>query len=111
MSDAIALRNVTRRFGDLSAVDSLSFQVHPGEVFGLLGPNGAGKTTTLSIITGLLRRHGGEVQVRRYFFSMSLGLVGCLILMESNKIIFFFKVEDELFDEYAVLLRSQCKPV
>ena len=63
MSDAIALRNVTHRFGDLYAVNDLSFQVRPGEIFGLLGPNGAGKTTTINLLTGLLRRHGGEVQV------------------------------------------------
>jgi ABC-type multidrug transport system ATPase subunit len=54
---------VTRRFSDLVAVDELSFEVRPGEIFGLLGPNGAGKTTTIHLITGLLRRDGGEVQV------------------------------------------------
>ncbi len=63
MSSAIALHNVTRRFGDMVAVNDLSFQVQSGEVFGLLGPNGAGKTTTVNLITGLLRRHGGEVRV------------------------------------------------
>jgi ABC-2 type transport system ATP-binding protein len=63
MSSAIALHNVTRRFGDLVAVNNLSFQVQSGEIFGLLGPNGAGKTTTVNLITGLLRRHGGEVHV------------------------------------------------
>jgi ABC-2 type transport system ATP-binding protein len=63
MSSAIVLHNVTRRFGDLVAVDNLSFQVQSGEIFGLLGPNGAGKTTTVNLITGLLRRHSGEVHV------------------------------------------------
>ena len=63
MASAIALQNVTRRFGDMVAVDNLSFQVQSGEIFGLLGPNGAGKTTTVNLITGLLRRHGGEVRV------------------------------------------------
>jgi ABC-2 type transport system ATP-binding protein len=63
MSSAIALHNVTRRFGDLVAVNNLSFQVQSGEIFGLLGPNGAGKTTTVNLITGLLRRHSGEVHV------------------------------------------------
>ncbi|MGC9333087.1 MAG: ATP-binding cassette domain-containing protein [Anaerolineae bacterium] len=55
--------SVTRCFGDLVAVDGLSFQVRAGEVFGLLGPNGAGKTTTIHLITGLLRRDGGEIRV------------------------------------------------
>jgi ABC-type multidrug transport system ATPase subunit len=57
---------VTRRFGDLLAVDHLSFEVQRGELFGLLGPNGAGKTTTLHLITGLLRRQGGEIRVMGY---------------------------------------------
>jgi ABC-2 type transport system ATP-binding protein len=63
MASAIELHNVTRRFGDMVAVSNLSFQVQSGEIFGLLGPNGAGKTTTVNLITGLLRRHGGEVSV------------------------------------------------
>ncbi|MCP4541203.1 MAG: ATP-binding cassette domain-containing protein [Chloroflexi bacterium] len=63
MASAIVLQNVTRRFGDHVAVNNLSFQVESGEVFGLLGPNGAGKTTTVNLITGLLRRHSGEVRV------------------------------------------------
>ncbi len=60
---AILLEAVTRRFGDLVAVDSLSFEVAVGEIFGLLGPNGAGKTTTVNLTNGLLRRHGGEIRV------------------------------------------------
>jgi ABC-2 type transport system ATP-binding protein len=63
MSSAIALHNVTRHFGDVVAVNALSFQVQSGEIFGLLGPNGAGKTTTINLLIGLLRRHGGEVHV------------------------------------------------
>jgi ABC-2 type transport system ATP-binding protein len=63
MEDAIILQAATRCFGELVAVDSLSFQVQAGEIFGLLGPNGAGKTTAVNLITGLLRRHGGKVHV------------------------------------------------
>ncbi len=63
MAGAITLQAVARRFGDLVAVDNLSFEVQAGEIFGLLGPNGAGKTTTINLITGLLRRDGGEVRV------------------------------------------------
>jgi ABC-2 type transport system ATP-binding protein len=47
----------------LVAVDDLSFSVQRGEIFGLLGPNGAGKTTAINLLTGLLRRDGGEVRV------------------------------------------------
>jgi ABC-2 type transport system ATP-binding protein len=60
---AIDVQTATRRFGDLIAVDNLSFTVQGGEIFGLLGPNGAGKTTTINLLTGLLRRDGGEVRV------------------------------------------------
>ncbi len=63
MNTAIQLLSVTRRFGDLVAVDNLSFEVMHGQVFGLLGPNGAGKTTTLRLITGLLYRDDGEIRV------------------------------------------------
>jgi ABC-2 type transport system ATP-binding protein len=59
----LAVESVTRRFGELIAVNNLSFQVQRGELFGLLGPNGAGKTTTIHLITGMLRRQGGQVQV------------------------------------------------
>ena len=52
-----------RRYGDLTAVDGVGFQISPGETYGLLGPNGAGKTTTISMIAGLLERDAGEVRV------------------------------------------------
>ena len=61
--NAIIVREATRRFGDLVAVDKLSFGVRPGEIFGLLGPNGAGKTTMVNLLTGMLRRDDGEIQV------------------------------------------------
>ena len=65
-ANAITVDSATRRFGDLVAVDHLSFKVRPGEIFGLLGPNGAGKTTTVNLLTGMLRRDGGEVRVLGY---------------------------------------------
>jgi len=56
-------RELRKRFGDLAAVDGVSFEIGPGETYGLLGPNGAGKTTTISMVCGLLERDGGEVLV------------------------------------------------
>ena len=50
-------------YGDLKAVDEISFSVSKGEVFGLLGPNGAGKTTTIEILEGLRAKDGGNVKV------------------------------------------------
>ena len=61
--EAIVLRDVSRRFGQLTAVDHVSFHVDDGEIVGLLGHNGAGKTTLLRVINGLLEPHTGEVQV------------------------------------------------
>ena len=59
----IELDGVTRRFGDLTAVDQVSLEVHAGEIVGLLGHNGAGKTTLLRVLNGLLPPHEGRVQV------------------------------------------------
>ncbi|MEV0613243.1 ABC transporter ATP-binding protein [Nonomuraea sp. NPDC050404] len=52
-----------KTFGDLTAVDDVSFAIEPGQTYGLLGPNGAGKTTTISMITGILERDGGDVLI------------------------------------------------
>src|SRR3954447_2903529 len=52
-AEEIAVRNLTKRYAGLRAVDDLSFTVHPGRVTGFLGPNGAGKTTTLRVLLGL----------------------------------------------------------
>jgi len=54
---------LTKTFGAFTAVDSVSFQAHPGEILGVLGPNGAGKTTLFKMITGLLRPTSGRVRV------------------------------------------------
>ncbi len=59
----IDVQGLVKRYGDVAAVDGLSFSVERGEVFGMLGPNGAGKTTTLEIIEGLRSRAAGSVRV------------------------------------------------
>ncbi len=61
---AISLRALHRRFGDLVAVNGLSFDVGRGELFGLVGPDGAGKTTTLRMLAGVLPPTGGDALVR-----------------------------------------------
>ena len=65
MADAIpvSVRDLTRRFGDFTAVDAVTFDVRPGEIFGFLGPNGAGKTTTIKMLTGLLAPTSGSGHV------------------------------------------------
>jgi ABC-2 type transport system ATP-binding protein len=60
---AIAVSGLSKRFGSLVAVDDVSFDVHPGEIFGFLGPNGAGKSTTISMLCTLLRPTSGGAHV------------------------------------------------
>jgi len=63
MADAIVVQKLRKQFGDLVAVDGISFQVTQGEIFSLLGPNGAGKSTTISMISTLLEPNSGEISV------------------------------------------------
>jgi ABC-2 type transport system ATP-binding protein len=62
-AQAVDCRGLRYQFGQVVAVDNVSFSVAPGEVFGLLGPNGAGKTTTIRVLTTLLRPREGEIDV------------------------------------------------
>jgi ABC-2 type transport system ATP-binding protein len=59
----LAAANLTRRFGDRLAVDNVSLDLRPGEIFALLGPNGAGKTTTLRMLSGLIAPTSGAVRI------------------------------------------------
>jgi ABC-2 type transport system ATP-binding protein len=65
-SYAIEVDNLTKRYGKLIAVNNISFQVNRGEFFGFLGPNGAGKTTTIRMLTGIIKKNGGEARVMGY---------------------------------------------
>jgi ABC-2 type transport system ATP-binding protein len=60
---ALTCRGLRKRYGDLLAVDDVSFDIRPGETYGLLGPNGAGKTTVISMLAGILARDAGEIRV------------------------------------------------
>ena len=64
MSRMLSLEGVTKRFGGLTAVDSLSFHVDEGEIVGLIGPNGAGKSTTFNLIVGSLTPDEGSIHYR-----------------------------------------------
>jgi ABC-2 type transport system ATP-binding protein len=93
MTDAaIVVEGLTRKFGEFTAVDSVSFTVKPGEIFGLLGPNGAGKTTVIRMLTGLLLPTSGGGRV-----------AGADLLTESETIKRRIGYMSQLFSLYADL--------
>ena len=65
----IELKNVTKKYGKVLAVDDISFKIEDGEIMGLLGPNGAGKSTTMNMITGFIEPTDGEIIVDGYDMS------------------------------------------
>jgi ABC-2 type transport system ATP-binding protein len=60
-SAIIEFHNVSKNYGDLLALDNISFKINKGDIFGYIGPNGAGKTTSLKILVGLIKNYSGEV--------------------------------------------------
>lgn len=65
----IEVKNVTKKYGNFTAVDNISFNINNGEIIGLLGPNGAGKSTTMNMITGYIEPTKGEIVVEGYNIS------------------------------------------
>lgn len=63
MTNTIEVKNLTKQYTQLKAVDNLSFEVHEGEILGLLGPNGSGKTTTINCILSLLNYNNGSIKI------------------------------------------------
>ena len=61
----LSMNDVTVKFGGLTALDGVSFDIRRGEILGLIGPNGAGKTTCFNAMTGVYRPSSGSVRVRR----------------------------------------------
>ncbi len=69
MQNSIQIKNLTKKFGDFTAVDNISFEIKKGEIFGFLGPNGAGKTTTIRMLCGILDPTSGEGKVNGFDIS------------------------------------------
>ncbi len=65
-SHLLSIRNLSKRYGNLTAVDGVSLDIRPGEIFALLGVNGAGKTTMIGCITGLISNFEGDIRVAGY---------------------------------------------
>ena len=63
LAPTISTQGLSRRFGDLVAVDGVDLRVAPGQFFGFLGPNGAGKSTTIKMLTGLLAPSAGRIEI------------------------------------------------
>src|ERR1700688_4021080 len=75
MSIVIHAENLTRRFGELTAVDHLNLDVEAGEIFALVGPDGAGKTTTMRLLCGLMDPTEGSVMVAGHDVSKAIAAV------------------------------------
>src|SRR5436309_15399456 len=71
----VVLKTLTKRYGDLAAVEGLSLEVGPGELVSLLGPSGCGKTTTLRLVAGFLQPESGEIWVGDRCLSSPSGVV------------------------------------
>ena len=85
----ISVKNLTKKFGDFTAVDHISFDVKKGEIFGLLGPNGAGKSTTLRILSTLARPTEGTATIGGYDIVKHDTQVRELIGLVSEKMIMY----------------------
>ena len=83
MQPILVANHLTKVIGDRTIVDSVSFQLYPGEVFGFLGPNGAGKTTTIRMLVGLIKPTAGSATVCgfniRRDFEKAMRHVGCIV--------------------------------
>ncbi len=95
---AIELKCVSKSYGDIKAVDQLSFSVDKGRIFGLLGPNGAGKTTTLEMIEGLISADSGNIFINGFDIKTSLYQVKEIIgvQLQNSSMWELLKVEEVL---------------
>jgi ABC-2 type transport system ATP-binding protein len=81
----IRIHDLTKKFGDFTAVDRITFEINSAEILGFLGPNGAGKTTTIKMILGLLRITSGEVFIKNLNVNKNLRKIKAFIGYMSQK--------------------------
>ena len=102
---ALAARNLTKVIGSRTIVDSVSFELRPGEVFGFLGPNGAGKTTTIRMLVGLIKPTEGTVEICgfdiRRDFEKAMRCIGCIV---ENPDLYRFMTGRENLQHFARML-------
>src|SRR4030066_2181371 len=90
--DIVEVDQMTKKYGDLAAVDRISFSVHEGEIFGFLGPNGAGKTTTINLRTGLARATSGSARISGFDCARDI--------KKAQQIMGIVPDESNLYDEF-----------
>src|SRR5438876_1378851 len=105
VSPALVAASLTKVIGKRTIVDSVSFELRPGEVFGFLGPNGAGKTTTIRMLVGLIRPTSGRVTICGYDvrrdFEAAMRCVGCIV---ENPDLYRFMTGRENLQHFARML-------
>ena len=103
---ALSANHLTKIIGNRTIVDDVSFDLHPGEVFGFLGPNGAGKTTTIRMLVGLIKPTQGNVTVcgfdLRRDFEKAMRCIGCIV---ENPDLYRFMTGRENLEHFARMLR------
>jgi len=87
----VDVKNLNKSYGDIKAVNDLSFQIDQGEIFGFLGPNGAGKTSTINMMIGLSRPTSGHIMID--------GIDAIKDIKKVQKIIGIIPDENNLYDE------------
>ena len=111
MADVIGVDSLTKRYGDLVAVDDISFSVRQGEVFGILGPNGAGKTTTLECIEGLLTPTAGSISVLGMDIAEDAERIKSRIGVQLQASAYFdYLTLREILNLFALIYRSSASP-
>jgi len=92
LTDAVDTFDLTRRFGDFTAVDKVNLQVRQGEIYGLLGPNGAGKSTTIRMLSTLLKPTSGSARVAGFDVNREANDVKKKIGLVSEKVILYTRL-------------------
>lgn len=112
MTQTLIAEHLTKVIGPRTIVDSVSFDVRPGELFGFLGPNGAGKTTTIRMLVGLIRPTSGTVRICGYDvqkqFEQAMRCIGCLV---ETPDLYKFMTGRENLEHFARMIGPVDKPV
>ncbi len=112
MPNIIEVKDLTKKYGELLAVDHISFSVKEGEIFGILGPNGAGKTTTLEMIEGLKRPSSGSIMLDGKDVERETEAVKAVIGVQLQSSSFFEALTlTELLDTFGAMYNRRVDPM